>query len=139
MSALPGHLVLIVDPDERLRALFRDLFTLEGYAVEVLSDIQPGSLREYSPAAVVYGLGFGDEADRISVLHGLLADGSRDGATIVCTADPTQVTTHQTALDSLGIPIVRKPFDIEELLGIIQNGVTAKISGDGRLDGPTSA
>ena len=137
MNTSMGPMVLVVDPDDSLRALFRDLFQLEGYSVDALSELRPESLRELSPAAMIYGLGFGDEPAQIAVLRGLLEDRPAECGAILCTADPAQIATHQTDLASLGIPIVSKPFNIDEVLDIVRDGVTGNPSGDGRLNGST--
>jgi DNA-binding NtrC family response regulator len=139
MPVTQDHMILVIDPDQSLQELFRDLFLLEGYAVEARSALRPESLRDTSPAAVVYGLGWGDEAAGIVALRSLL-DHRPDGCGVmVCTADPAQIATHQAELDALGIPLVSKPFDIETLLGIIQDGIAAHPSDDGRMDGSPSA
>ena len=135
MTVSTGQLVLVVDPDDCLQELFRELFLLEGYAVDVQSEFQPGLLREILPVAVVYGLGFGDEFAHVAALRSLLADRPKELATVVCTADPAQITAYHAELTSLGIPIVSKPFDIDDLLGIIQDGIGGSPCGNGRLDG----
>ena len=135
MTVSMGRLVLVVDPDDSLRALFRDLFLLEGYAVDVQSEFRAGSLRESLPSAVVYGLGFGDETAHVAALRAMLEDRPPECATVVCTADPAQITAYHAELTSLGIPIVSKPFDIDDLLGIIQDGIARSPRVEGRLNG----
>ena len=135
MLASIGPQILVVDPDDRLQELFRDLFLLEGYSVDVQSALESGCLREISPVAVVYGLGWGNEAAGIATLRSLLENRSPACGTVVCTADPAQIKKHREALIALEIPIASKPFNIEDLLGIIQGGITRAPGGNGRLHG----
>lgn len=135
MPAKVGPLVLVVDPDQSLQELFRELFQLEGYAVDVLPSLHPGDIRGTSPAAVVFGLGWGEEAASIAVLRSVLDDRPPGCSVVVCTADPAQIEACQPELAALGIPVVSKPFNIEDLLGIVQDGIAGRPSADGRLDG----
>ena len=147
MSATVGPLILVVDPDDLLRNLFRDIFLLEGYAVADQPLLGPGRLREIAPAAVIYGLGFGDESAHLATLRSLLEERPDGCSTVVCTADPAQIERHRGDLTSLGIPIIGKPFDIEQLLRIVRNGIdgVSRANGSGspatsgRSNGATAA
>lgn len=113
-------LVLVIEDDQSLRALYRNLFENEGWRVAAVPspDSHLGWVRVYAPEAVVLDLDFDGKADDgIRFLRRLRADG--DGKRIpvaVCTGSKNLVHRHQDEIARLEATILPKPFNLGDLL-----------------------
>jgi DNA-binding response OmpR family regulator len=117
--------VLIIEDEAEILDLIGDLLALEGYEVHTLSRIPFGldPIRRLDPNAIVLDLrlpGVGG----IEFLRLLGADRKlRRTQVVICTAadDLTQIYGPEFA--TLGCEVVRKPFDLEDLVGSVRRAV----------------
>jgi len=117
--------VLIVEDEPEILDLIGDLLTLEGYDVHTLRRIPYGldQIRLLAPDAIVLdlrlpGLG-GMEFLRLLAADRLLCQ----TPVVICSgaSDLTQVYGPEIAI--LGCEVVRKPFDLEDLIGSVRRAV----------------
>ena len=116
MSApLPPHVVVIND-DQDMLSLFRDLLEAEGYRVSTLTypTALVSDLLVLGPDLVVLDMMFGGEDRGWEFVQRLRLD--RQAARlpiIVATAAVRLVRDVQDYLEAMGIGVVLKPFDID--------------------------
>jgi DNA-binding response OmpR family regulator len=119
MSApLPPHVVVINDDDDLL-TIFRELLEGEGYRVSTLTypTANLSDLMVLAPDLVVLDMVFGGEDVGWNYLQRLRLDrGSAAVPVIVCTAAVRLVRDAHEYLTGLGITVVLKPFDIDPFL-----------------------
>ncbi len=125
-STHTGAHILVVNDDPAVLDLFEDLLGEEGYRVTLdrfgreTTEIMQ-SLRALEPDLVIMDFLVGGEASGWQLLQAAQMDrATRDIPVIVCTAAVRQITELSDHLDSLGIHVVIKPFDIDHLLDVVQ-------------------
>ncbi len=117
--------VLIVEDDAEILDLIGDLLTLEGYDVHQFRRIPMGldQVRALAPNAIVLdlrlpGLG-GMEFVRL-----LAADRQlRRTPIVICSGADDLTRVYGPELAVLGCEIVRKPFELEDLIGSVRRAV----------------
>ncbi len=118
---LPPHVVVINDDDDLL-TVFRQLLEEEGYGVSTLTypTIRPSDLMALKPDLVVLDMVFGGEDVGWNFLQRLRLDrGFLAVPVVVCTAALHLVRDVQDHLAGMGIVVVPKPFDIDDLLAAV--------------------
>ena len=128
---LPPHVVVINDEQDMLN-LFRDLLEEEGYRVSTLTypvaDL--GDLQILAPDLIVLDMLFGGEDRGWQFLQQLRLNRTMAGMPIiVCTAAVRLIREVQDYLTGMGIGVVLKPFDIDPFLAEVRR----------RLDGGRAA
>jgi DNA-binding response OmpR family regulator len=117
--------VLIIEDEPDILDLIGDLLTLEGYEVHTLERLPHGldQIRLLAPSAIVLDL-------RLPGLGGieflrLLAADERLGRTpvVVCSGASDLTRVYGSELDTLGYEVVRKPFELEDLIGSVRRAV----------------
>jgi len=121
-TPLPPHIVVINDEQEML-SLFRDLLTGEGYRVSTLTypvaDL--ADLQILAPDLVVLDMMFGGEDRGWQFLQQIRLDRATARLPIiVCTAAVRLVRDVQEYLTAMGIGVVLKPFDIDPFLADVR-------------------
>jgi CheY-like chemotaxis protein len=118
------HIVVIND-DPAILALFDELLSDEGYTV-TLDNFQRqtadllGVIREFQPDLVIMDFIIGGELKGWQLVQATKMDRRvRDIPVIICTAAVKQVTELSEQLDSVGVQVVIKPFDIDVLLDVM--------------------
>lgn len=114
--------IFVINDTIAILDLFRDLLESEGYqittdgfSVELVEML--GRVREAQPDLIVLDLVILDEGKGWQFLQLLKMDrGTRNFPVIVCTAAAKLVEELQTHLDTMGVTVVLKPFDIDHLL-----------------------
>ena len=111
--------VLVVDGSRPVLDLFHDLLVGEGYRVSLLThpDADVEGIKRLGPDLIVLDLVFAGADSGWRLLEQLLWD--EDTATIpivVCSGAVHVVHRVADQLRDLGIPVVLKPFDVDELL-----------------------
>ncbi len=114
----PPHVVVINDEEDML-ALFRELLEEEGYRVSTLTypTADLADLQILAPDLVILDMVFGGEDRGWQYLQRLRM--TRSTATlpiIVCTAAVRLVREAHDALTRMGIGVVLKPFDIDPFM-----------------------
>jgi len=117
--------VLVINDDPAILELFDELLTEEGYTV-TLDNFQRqtadllGVIRELQPDLVVMDFIIGGELKGWQLVQATKMDRRvRDIPVIICTAAVKQVTELSEQLDSVGVQVVIKPFDIDVLLDVM--------------------
>lgn len=118
------HIVVIND-DPAVLQLFDDLLSEEGYRV-TLDNFQRQTtellqvIRDLQPDMVIMDFIIGGEPKGWQLVQATQMDRSvRDIPVIICTGAVKQVTELSAHLDSLGVHVVIKPFDIDHLIEVI--------------------
>jgi DNA-binding response OmpR family regulator len=129
MSQDQSPLVLVIEDDARLRALYRDVFEDEGWRVATVPapDSHLGWVRVYAPEAVVLDLDFGGKSDAgIRFLRRLREDGDGDRIPVaVCSGSQGLVRRHRDEIAKLKATILPKPFDLGDLLRAVHRPPTS--------------
>jgi DNA-binding response OmpR family regulator len=117
--------VLIIEDEPDILDLIGDLLTLEGYEVHTLERIPHGldPIRLLAPSAIVLDLrlpGLGG----IEFLRLLAADQRlRRTPVVVCSGASDLTQVYGSELATLGYEVVRKPFELEDLIGSVRRAV----------------
>lgn len=117
--------VLIIEDEPDILDLIGDVLTLEGYDVHALRRIPHGldPIRRLAPNAIVLDLrlpGVGG----VELLRLLAADAVlRRTPVVICTGAGDLTAEYGAEFDSLGCEVVRKPFDLEDLVGSVRRAV----------------
>lgn len=114
--------IFVINDTVAILDLFREILEGEGYqvstdgfSVELIEML--GRVKETQPDLIVLDLVILDEGKGWQFLQMLNMDrGTRDVPVIICTAAARLVEELQTHLDTLGVTVVLKPFDIDHLL-----------------------
>lgn len=123
---VPPHIVVINDEQDML-SLFRDLLTEEGYRVSTLTypvaDL--ADLQILAPDLVILDMLFGGEDQGWHFLQQVRLNRTTAAFPIlVCTAAVRLVRDVQDYLTSMGIGVILKPFDIDPFLAEVRRRLT---------------
>lgn len=121
----PRHILVINDTQEILD-LFRDILEEEGYRVSLYSyafqDIS--EVREIRPDLVILDFIIGGEAHGWQMLQKMKMTRDTMGIpVIVCTAALSLARELEGHLRAKNVGVVLKPFDIDDLLEAVNNGL----------------
>ena len=115
--------ILVIDDDAGIRDLYQDILADAGYdviALPVLDHHDLGSIRATHPDLIILDYIFGGQENGLELIGRLRADAQLANVPlIVSTAAIRLLTNTHEQLDQLGVASVTKPFDIEDLLGIV--------------------
>lgn len=120
-----GKHVLVINDDPAILDLFQELLGEEGYEVTLDNFARQNgellqSIRDQQPDLVIMDFIIGGEASGWQLLQLTQMDrATRDIPVIVCTGAVRQVTELSAHLDTMGVHVVTKPFDIDHLLEIV--------------------
>ena len=117
--------VCVIEDDEGIRDIVRDLLTDEGYAViEAATGFEGKQILDASAGRLIVILDYRLPAlDGCDLLELVAQDEDlRERHTfIMMSASPAKtVEDCEEAIDELDVPIVPKPFDIDELVGAVR-------------------
>ncbi len=119
--------VFVINDTVAILELFRSLLedegyrvTTDGFSVELVEML--GRVKDVNPDLVVLDFVILDEGKGWQFLQLMKMDReARDIPVIVCTAAAKMVEELQVHLDSMGVIVVLKPFDIDHLLKEIEH------------------
>ena len=121
-----GRHILVIDDNQSLLALFRILFTAEGYEAALYSDPNQAlaALDQTKPDLILLDWFFDQQARG----RQLLEDLTRNPATaaipvVICTAGLPMLPSDEAFLCAAGIAVVYKPFAVDALLAVITNAL----------------
>ena len=121
----PRHILVINDTVailELFRALLEDegyRVTTDGFSIELMEMLE--RVKAEPPDLIVLDFILLDEGKGWQFLQMLKMDrGTRDIPVVACTAAARMVEELQVHLDEMGVKVVLKPFDIDNLLAEIQ-------------------
>ena len=124
-TSRPGRvrpLVLLFEDDQLLLMLLRDLLE-DRYEVEAHSSCEGGLdlVRARHPDLVIMDCLFGGENRGYPLLQQLRQDPeTADTPTILCTVDDAFLRLHERELALYRVHALAKPFDVDDLVGLIQ-------------------
>jgi CheY-like chemotaxis protein len=127
MAKPDGHSkrILVINDDPAILDLFQELLGEEGYTVTLdnfarqTGELQQ-SIRETKPDLIIMDFVIGGEASGWQLLQLTRMDrATRDIPVIICTGAVRQVNELGAHLDTMGVQVVTKPFDIDHLLETI--------------------
>jgi CheY-like chemotaxis protein len=109
-------LVVAMDDDPGLLALYREVFEADGLAVHVASEpLSLDAVRHLHPDVIVLECRFAG-ADGCSLLRQVRQDPElRYVPCVVCTGSPRQAQDMAQDLAAWDVPVLAKPFDLAEL------------------------
>ena len=136
---LDGHQarILAINNDQSVLALFRDLLEDEGYRVttQTYVDRDLAGINALKPDLIVLDYMWATEDASWSLLQMLRMDPGTAGIPIVlCTAAVRDVEALQGHLENMGVRVVLKPFNIDQLVTVIADAL-AKASVPTTADG----
>jgi CheY-like chemotaxis protein len=121
--------ILVINDDQAILDLYRLLLESEGYKV-LLSKIALEDVRQIeglAPDCIILDLKLGFGRNGLTLLQQLkMYRPTAEIPVILCTAAIRLVREQEDILKQRGIPIVYKPFDIDDLLETIANALTRK-------------
>jgi DNA-binding response OmpR family regulator len=121
----PGKHILAINDDAAILQLFDDLLTEVGYQVSLDSFIRPTTdlldvLRTMQPDLVIMDFVIGGELKGWQLLQAArMHRATKNIPIVICTGAVTQVNEMGANLEAHGVKVVIKPFDIDELLSVI--------------------
>jgi CheY-like chemotaxis protein len=135
LDVLPAHTlpistsarIAIVEDDDAIRTLFEDLLEGEGYlcvaSTSWLTDVEQLELQR--PDLLILDIVLGGGASGWKFLDELSRHPHAAAIpVIVCTADTGALVDKQAVLRERGIRWLAKPFDVQDLLHLIEDSLT---------------
>lgn len=118
--------ILVINDTQELLEMFRMLLEMEGYDV-VLSGmpiLKVSEVEQIRPDLIILDLIFGDQKTGWQMLQMLKMQRSTAGIpVIVCTAALREVQEQEGYLVSQGVRVIYKPFDIDDLITMIERAL----------------
>jgi CheY-like chemotaxis protein len=116
--------IAVIDDDAACRELLHDLLSEEGYAVHLLPDSATAArcLRDLAPAAIILDVRLENPTAGWEVLADLRQDPVLHATPVLmCSADLSALQEHAGELGRQGCALLAKPFDLDELLVLLQH------------------
>lgn len=114
--------IFVVDDIVAFRELLRDVLSEAGYEVRAFERASEAAeaARAECPDLVITNLRVGEESG-LAMVRSLLHDPAWcDVRILLCTAATMDVEENREQLDAEGIPVMYKPFDMEQLLAQVR-------------------
>jgi CheY-like chemotaxis protein len=114
---------MVIDDDPIVLDLLRELLTSEGFTVTCLEDAHTAhaSIRTLHPDLLILDLRFGTELTGLTLIEALRRDPATQALPlVVCSADSQALREHGPALQKHNIPVIDKPFDLNDLLTVVK-------------------
>ena len=126
--SLNGHQshVLAINNDQAVLALFRDLLEDEGYRVttQAYVDRDLAGIKVLKPDLIVLDYMWATEDASWSLLQMLRMDpGTAKIPIVLCTAAVREVEALEGHLENMGVRVVLKPFNIDQLVTVIADAL----------------
>jgi CheY-like chemotaxis protein len=121
----PPH-ILVANDSADVLALFRELLEEEGYAVSVMAVLSHDldEIASLSPDLMILDYMWSTDDNNWALLHMLRMDRrTKRTPIILCTGAVRQVEGLSARLGDMNIKIILKPFDIDELLGMVSTAL----------------
>ena len=118
-----GGRILVVEDDAAILDTYQEILTDDGFEVVGYPDatIDVAAIRQFDPDLIVLDLLFGADAAGITLVRALKATpGTAAIPLLMCTASDHALRHWQSLLDSVHVPVIIKPFDLDEFLGMVR-------------------
>jgi DNA-binding response OmpR family regulator len=115
--------IAVIDDDPGCSEVLHDLLSEEGYAVQLFLDSATAArcLRDLAPAAIILDLRLEHPTAGWAVLADLRHDPVlHTTRVLVCSDDVSALQERAADLERQGCTILAKPFDVEELLVLLE-------------------
>ena len=114
--------ILVINDDQSILELFRLILEKEGYEVRsslvVYEDVK--DVEQLNPALIILDVRIGYHAEGLLLLQKLkMYPPTKDIPVIICTAALSEMREQQETLRQKKIPVLYKPFDMDELLKLV--------------------
>ncbi|HET7091823.1 MAG TPA: response regulator [Thermomicrobiales bacterium] len=119
--------ILAINNDAMVLGLFRDLLEDEGYRVttQTYIDKDLGALAQAAPDLVILDYMWAEEDNGWSYLQMLRMDpGTAAIPIVLCTGAVREVEALASHLQDMGVRVVLKPFNIDQLIDVIAEALT---------------
>ncbi len=116
---IPATHVLVIDDDESLRDLFRDILEGEGYRVTLAtSALDPAEIARLDPDLMVLDLLLGTDAlpswELVRAIR--LDDRVITLPIVLCSAATEHLARLQEEIAAMGVEVIPKPFELDEFI-----------------------
>lgn len=116
--------IIVINDEESILDLFRMLLEGEGYevltSVETMENIK--DIERLKPDLVILDLKMGVQQAGWTMMQKLrMYPPTKEVPIILCTAALNEVREQESVLEDKGIPVVYKPFDVDEILKAIRS------------------
>lgn len=128
MSPRHRPLILAINSSQDVLNLFKKLLSDEGYDVRIQSYMSHDldEIVEMNPELIILDYMWGSEDSGWSLLQMLKLDPrTKDIPVILCTGAVRQVEPLDARLAEMGVRVVLKPFDLDELLAAVSTTLQA--------------
>ena len=120
--------ILVINDDQSILELFRLILETEGYEVicsfvvyEEVKDVE-----QLQPALIILDVRIGYHAEGLLLLQKLkMYPPTKDIPVIICTAAVSEMREQEETFRQKKIPILYKPFDVDELLKLVHQFVSS--------------
>jgi CheY-like chemotaxis protein len=123
-----GPHILAINNDQTMLALFRDLLEEEGYRVttQAYLDHDLDDIRALEPDAIVLDYMWASDDNAWSLLNLLrLSPDTAAIPIVLCTGAVREVEALSAHFEELGIRVVFKPFNIDQLIDVLGEALAA--------------
>jgi DNA-binding response OmpR family regulator len=123
-----GQKIAAINDDTVFLDLLFELLTEEGYEVHVLKEANSAfeRVRELKPDAIILDIRMDHPVSGWQVLELIKLEPALTSVPIViCSADLIALQERATHLQSKGCEILAKPFDLDDLLGVLRRVMPA--------------
>jgi CheY-like chemotaxis protein len=121
-----GRCLVVVDDDPGVRDLLGAVLAEEGYHAALYANAPAAlaALHAAVPRAIILDVRVDGRGDGWHLLEQVRADPALGSVpVIVMTADAEALRQHAAGLYGDGLPLLAKPFDLDELLSIVQQHI----------------
>ena len=126
-----GQCIAVLDDSDVLLLLMKELLEEEGYKV-VLLHAKEGAhkaLKELQPALIIIDVVLEKPDSGWQLVQVLTLDPqTKEIPIIICSAATTFLRAHAERIHQLGYPVLDKPFDLADLLGMVATELTTAAS-----------
>jgi CheY-like chemotaxis protein len=115
--------IFVIDDDQDILELYQTLLESEGYTVTIstIAYEQVRDVETLHPDLIILDMKVGEQYQGLLLLQKLrMYPPTRAIPVIMCSAAVTLMREQEETLQAKGIPIIYKPFDIDELLQVIR-------------------
>ena len=114
--------IVVMNDDTMFLSLMSELLTDEGYRVTLIRESRKAYelIKEIMPDLAVLDVRMGNELTGFELISLLVLDpATKSIPLIVASADSRALTEHQGQLAQHNIPVLHKPFDLDDLMKVI--------------------
>ena len=118
--------ILAIDNSQAVLDLFRELLEGEGYRVSVQSyvDKDVEAIKDLAPDLIILDYMWKAEDGGWSLLQLLrMNPGTKEIPIVLCTGAVAEASELEPHLAEMGVRVVLKPFDLDDLLGVIRESL----------------